>query len=162
MPSGDYYAIYHQTFYSMGKTYEAMNEFKEAKEIYEDQIKEISEEIADSDNQLFINIQSSQLANIYSSLTDIYKKEGNVSKVNELSEKLFELNKKNAGDNEEAILEAEIGRQEYLFHQAVEKADYKLAAGSIKEILAKARNCIRCVPCPAPTGMLYGTSPTSA
>ena len=43
-----------------------MNEFKEAKEIYEDQIKEISEEIADSDNQLFINIQSSQLANIYS------------------------------------------------------------------------------------------------
>ena len=55
MPSGDYYAIYHQTFYSMGKTYEAMNEFKEAKEIYEDQIKEISEEIADSDNQLFIN-----------------------------------------------------------------------------------------------------------
>lgn len=50
-----------------------MNEFKEAKEIYEDQIKEISEEIADSDNQLFINIQSSQLANIYSSLTDIYK-----------------------------------------------------------------------------------------
>ena len=92
-----------------------MNEFKEAKEIYEDQIKEISEEIADSDNQLFINIQSSQLANIYSSLTDIYKKEGNVSKVNELSEKLFELNKKNAGDNEEAILEAEIGRQESLF-----------------------------------------------
>lgn len=71
-----------------------MNEFKEAKEIYEDQIKEISEEIADSDNQLFINIQSSQLANIYSSLTDIYKKEGNVSKVNELSEKLFELNKR--------------------------------------------------------------------
>mgnify|MGYP000090315618 CR=1 FL=1 len=95
-------------------------------------------------------------------LTDIYKKEGNVSKVNELSEKLFELNKKNAGDNEEAILEAEIGRQEYLFHQAVEKADYKLAASSIKEILAKARNCIRCVPCPVPTGMLYGTSPTSA
>ena len=86
---------------------------------YEDQIKEISEEIADSDNQLFINIQSSQLANIYSSLTDIYKKEGNVSKVNELSEKLFELNKKNAGDNEEAILEAEIGRQEYLFHQRI-------------------------------------------
>lgn len=94
MPSGDYYAIYHQTFYSMGKTYEAMNEFKEAKEIYEDQIKEISEEIADSDNQLFINIQSLlNFANIYSSLTDIYKKEGNVSKVNELSEKLFELNK---------------------------------------------------------------------
>ncbi len=51
MPSGDYYAIYHQTFYSMGKTYEAMNEFKKQKEIYEDQIKEISEEIADSDNQ---------------------------------------------------------------------------------------------------------------
>lgn len=146
MPSGDYYAIYHQTFYSMGKTYEAMNEFKEAKEIYEDQIKEISEEIADSDNQLFINIQSSQLANIYSSLTDIYKKEGNVSKVNELSEKLFELNKKNAGDNEEAILEAEIGRQEYLFHQAVEKADYKLAAGSIKEILAKAEKLYKMRP----------------
>ena len=41
--------------------------------------------------------------NIYSSLTDIYKKEGNVSKVNELSEKLFELNKKNAGDNEEEM-----------------------------------------------------------
>ena len=75
MPSGDYYAIYHQTFYSMGKTYEAMNEFKEAKEIYEDQIKEISEEIADSDNQLFINIQSSQLANIYSS-ADRHLQEG--------------------------------------------------------------------------------------
>ncbi len=130
----------------MGKTYEAMNEFKEAKEIYEDQIKEISEEIADSNNQLFINIQSSQLANIYSSLTDIYKKEGNVSKVNELSEKLFELNKKNAGDNEEAILEVEIGRQEYLFHQAVEKADYKLAAGSIKEILAKAEKLYKMRP----------------
>ena len=140
-----------------------MNEFK-AKEIYEDQIKEISEEIADSDNQLFINIQSSQLANIYSSLTDIYKKEGNVSKVNELSEKLFELNKKNAGDNEEAILEVEIGRQEYLFHQAVEKADYKLAAGSIKEILAKAEKLYKDASiCPICfTSMLYGTSPTSA
>lgn len=138
MPSGDYYAIYHHTLYSMGKTYEAVNELKEAKEIYEDEIKEISGLIENSDNQLFIDIMNSLLSRVYNSLIGICNKEGNTSKVSELSEKLFQLNKKNAGTNEEAILEAEIEKLELEFNGAMEKPDYKLADASLKEILTRA------------------------
>lgn len=138
MPSGDFFAIYYATFYSMGKVYETMNEMKDAKEIYEDGIKDISELIADSDNQLFIEIQNSTLANMYNSLIDIYTKEGKISKVNELAEKLFQLNKIKAGKNEEALLEAEIEDLEFKFHQIIDKTDYAQAADIIKEVLVRA------------------------
>lgn len=138
LPSGDYFAIYHATVYLLGKTYEAMNKLKEAKEIYEDESKEISELMANSDNQLFLNIQRSTLANMYNSLIDIYTKEGNTDKVNQLAEKLLELNKAKAGKNEEALLEVEIENLEFKFHQITDKTDYAQAAAILKEILVRA------------------------
>ena len=68
MPSGDYLAVMQITLHQTAYLLEAIHEWKQAEEVYLSNIKNLEEQIAVSDNQLFIRIQKGSLLDSYTSL----------------------------------------------------------------------------------------------
>ena len=132
MPSGDYMAVLHHTFFISATIQEAVHNWEYAEDIYLDEIETIQKEIAASDNPLFIDIQKGFLMDNYTALMKLYAKTEETEKASATYSALKAFIAANRDMTEQDISSVEM---EYLDMQ-LEQA---LNAGNLTEAFQFAR-----------------------
>ena len=135
MPSGDYLATGEQLFLTTARIYESMGMFDKAADEYEDGIRRVEEQLGESDNELFIQIQKSHLVLLYRSLASVCLKLGETERALEVSGMWRKVvGEAGAAMDEKERLNGELDYWNFLFELALEKRDWdkmRLYAGKV-------------------------------
>lgn len=126
MPSGDYLAVMQITLHQTAYLLEAIHEWKQAEEVYLSNIKNLEEQIAVSDNQLFIRIQKGSLLDSYTSLMRLYSQKEDLEKARQTAAKIKEISLNDPDLNEEKRISIELNYLDMLL-------DFAMNAGQMKE-----------------------------
>ena len=126
MPSGDYLAVMQITLHQTAYLLEAIHEWEQAEEVYLSNIKNLEEQIAVSDNQLFIRIQKGSLLDSYTSLMRLYSQKEDLEKARQTAAKIKEISLNDPDLNEEKRISIELNYLDMLL-------DFAMNAGQMKE-----------------------------
>lgn len=126
MPSGDYLAVMQITLNQTAYLLEAIHEWEQAEEVYLSNIKNLEEQIAVSDNQLFIRIQKGSLLDSYTSLMRLYSQKEDLEKARQTAAKIKEISLNDPDLNEEKRISIELNYLDMLL-------DFAMNAGQMKE-----------------------------
>lgn len=126
MPSGDYLAVMQITLNQTAYLLEAIHEWEQAEEVYLSNIKNLEEQIAVSDNQLFIRIQKGSLLDSYTSLMRLYSQKEDLEKARQTAAKIKEISLNDPDLNEEKRISIELNYLNMLL-------DFAMNAGQMKE-----------------------------
>lgn len=126
MPSGDYLAVMQITLHQTAYLLEAIHEWEQAEEVYLSNIKNLEEQIAVSDNQLFIRIQKGSLLNSYTSLMRLYSQKEDLEKARQTAAKIKEISLNDPDLDEEKRISIELNYLDMLL-------DFAMNAGQMKE-----------------------------
>lgn len=126
MPSGDYLAVMQITLHQTAYLLEAIHEWKQAEEVYLSNIKNLEEQIAVSDNQLFIRIQKGSLLDSYTSLMRLYSQKEDLEKARQTAAKIKEISLNDPDLNEEKRISIELNYLDMLL-------DFAMNAGQMKD-----------------------------
>lgn len=126
MPSGDYLAVMQITLHQTAYLLEAIHEWGQAEEVYLSNIKNLEEQIAVSDNQLFIRIQKGSLLDSYTSLMRLYSQKEDLEKARQTAAKIKEISLNDPDLNEEKRISIELNYLDMLL-------DFAMNAGQMKE-----------------------------
>lgn len=132
MPSGDYLAVMQITLHQTAYLLEAIHEWEQAEEVYLSNIKNLEEQIAVSDNQLFIRIQKGSLLDSYTSLMRLYSQKEDLEKARQTAAKIKEISLNDPDLNEEKRISIELDYlnilQDFAMNAGHMKEAYKIAA----------------------------------
>lgn len=132
MPSGDYLAVMQITLHQTAYLLEAIHEWEQAEEVYLSNIKNLEEQIAVSDNQLFIRIQKGSLLNSYTSLMRLYSQKEDLEKARQTAAKIKEISLNDPDLDEEKRISIELDYlnilQDFAMNAGHMKEAYKIAA----------------------------------
>lgn len=126
MPSGDYLAVMQITLNQTAYLLEAIHEWEQAEEVYLSNIKNLEEQIAVSDNQLFIRIQKGSLLDSYTSLMRLYSQKEDLEKARQTAAKIKEISLNDPDLDEEKRISIELNYLDMLL-------DFAMNAGQMKE-----------------------------
>lgn len=126
MPSGDYLAVMQITLNQTAYLLEAIHEWEQAEEVYLSNIKNLEEQIAVSDNQLFIRIQKGSLLDSYTSLMRLYSQKEDLEKARQTAAKIKEISLNDPNLDEEKRISIELNYLDMLL-------DFAMNAGQMKE-----------------------------
>ncbi len=126
MPSGDYLAVMQITLHQTAYLLEAIHEWKQAEEVYLSNIKNLEEQIAVSDNQLFIRIQKGSLLDSYTSLMRLYSQKEDLEKARQTAAKIKEISLNDPDLDEEKRISIELNYLDMLL-------DFAMNAGQMKD-----------------------------
>lgn len=126
MPSGDYLAVMQITLHQTAYLLEAIHEWEQAEEVYLSNIKNLEEQIAVSDNQLFIRIQKGSLLDSYTSLMRLYSQKEDLEKARQTAAKIKEISLNDPDLDEEKRISIELNYLDMLL-------DFAMNAGQMKE-----------------------------
>lgn len=126
MPSGDYLAVMQITLHQTAYLLEAIHEWKQAEEVYLSNIKNLEEQIAVSDNQLFIRIQKGSLLDSYTSLMRLYSQKEDLEKARQTATKIKEISLNDPDLDEEKRISIELNYLDMLL-------DFAMNAGQMKD-----------------------------
>lgn len=126
MPSGDYLAAMQITLNQTAYLLEAIHEWEQAEEVYLSNIKNLEEQIAVSDNQLFIRIQKGSLLDSYTSLMRLYSQKEDLEKARQTAAKIKEISLNDPDLDEEKRISIELNYLDMLL-------DFAMNAGQMKE-----------------------------
>ena len=126
MPSGDYLAVMQITLNQTAYLLEAIHEWEQAEEVYLSNIKNLEEQIAVSDNLLFIRIQKGSLLDSYTSLMRLYSQKEDLEKARQTAAKIKEISLNDPDLNEEKRISIELSYLDMLL-------DFAMNAGQMKE-----------------------------
>lgn len=126
MPSGDYLAVMQITLHQTAYLLEAIHEWEQAEEVYLSNIKNLEEQIAVSDNQLFIRIQKGSLLDSYTSLMRLYSQKEDLEKARQTAAKIKEISLNDPNLDEEKRISIELNYLDMLL-------DFAMNAGQMKE-----------------------------
>lgn len=132
MPSGDYLAVMQITLHQTAYLLEAIHEWEQAEEVYLSNIKNLEEQIAVSDNQLFIRIQKGSLLDSYTSLMRLYSQKEDLEKARQTAAKIKEISLNDPDLDEEKRISIELDYlnilQDFAMNAGHMKEAYKIAA----------------------------------
>lgn len=132
MPSGDYLAVMQITLNQTAYLLEAIHEWEQAEEVYLSNIKNLEEQIAVSDNQLFIRIQKGSLLDSYTSLMRLYSQKEDLEKARQTAAKIKEISLNDPDLDEEKRISIELDYlnilQDFAMNAGHMKEAYKIAA----------------------------------
>lgn len=132
MPSGDYLAVMQITLHQTAYLLEAIHEWEQAEEVYLSNIKNLEEQIAVSDNQLFIRIQKGSLLDSYTSLMKLYSQKEDIEKAYQTAAKIKEISLNDPDLDEEKRISIELDYlnilQDFAMNAGHMKEAYKIAA----------------------------------
>nr|WP_122120209.1 tetratricopeptide repeat protein [Alistipes megaguti] len=143
MPSGDYLAIYHQTSFNLAQTYEAMHQWDEAEEIYLDEIRELQDEIAQSDNPAFVRIQKGTLVNTYTALMDLYADREETQKAEQVFAQVRDFIAQHMPDDEQTALALNQEHLDMMLQLAMKAGDQKKAYAAARQAWMNAEERFR-------------------
>lgn len=126
MPSGDYLAVMQITLNQTAYLLEAIHEWEQAEEVYLSNIKNLEEQIAVSDNLLFIRIQKGSLLDSYTSLMRLYSQKEDLEKARQTAAKIKEISLNDPDLDEEKRISIELNYLDMLL-------DFAMNAGQMKE-----------------------------
>lgn len=126
MPSGDYLAVMQITLHQTAYLLEAIHEWEQAEEVYLSNIKNLEEQIAVSDNQLFIRIQKGSLLDSYTSLMRLYSQKEDLEKARQTAAKIKGISLNDPDLDEEKRISIELNYLDMLL-------DFAMNAGQMKE-----------------------------
>ena len=126
MPSADYLAVMQITLHQTAYLLEAIHEWKQAEEVYLSNIKNLEEQIAVSDNQLFIRIQKGSLLDSYTSLMRLYSQKEDLEKARQTAAKIKEISLNDPDLDEEKRISIELNYLDMLL-------DFAMNAGQMKD-----------------------------